>query len=1466
MAQLSVRTLGPFQVLLDGEILTGFDSDKVRALLVYLILEADRPHRREKLAGLLWPDVPERSARTSLRSALANLRKVVGDQKAEPKFILVTRQTIQFNQKSDYDLDAGQFSELVEVGPDQPADAMQLEQAIALYRGDFMEGFSLPDSSIFEEWLLVTQESLRRVALQGLHQLAGYYQERGSYDIALELTLRQVDMEPFQEAAHQQAMWIWALSGRRNEALSHYENLSTALETELGVTPLKQTQEMYQRILEGEQPEQPTEVFILRREPRMVGDCPYRGLAAFREIDSPFYHGREQFVQQLAEALQQRSLVGVILGSSGTGKSSVIHAGLLPRLRHEAGWLFITFRPGSHPFQAMSTALTTELEQKMSEADRLIEAHKLAEAMESGDLPLFGALERVLEKNPKINRLLLVVDQFEELYTLCPQPELRNRFIDTLIETSERGVTQRTAPIVVLMTLRADFMGQVLGHRSLADALQDNTFNLGPMNREELRTAIQNPAEKQGAAFEAGLVNRILDDVGEESGNLPLLEFALTQLWEQLDQGWLTHAVYEQIGQVGGGLARYAEEVYLALDAQGREDAHRIFVQLVQPGRGTEDTRRLAARNEFGAGRWDLIQHLADKRLVVTGQDEGGRETVEIIHEALIREWERLKGWMDADRAFRTWQESLRANIRQWEASDRDEGALLRGAPLVQAQAWLIKREDHLSREEREFIQTSVDLSARQQVSRERRRRMIVAGLAVGLMIALVLVLLVGLQWQRAESASQLAIARQATATVAQGQAEAQADARATQQVIAEEQARLARARELAMASISTLNIDPELSTLLALHAVNETYQQDGTVLQEAEDALHKAVQASRVLLSLPHGSGIAFSPDGNWLATAGPDHTAHLLDVATGESVITFSGHSDQLNNVAFSPDGSKMATTSMDGTAKIWIAETGEIHKTLSGHTAGLVSPAFSPDGTLLATTSLDGTARVWDVQSGEELQTLSHSGLTGGLAFSPDGSRLAIADHDAYAVKVWDTTTWLEFITLTGHIEGLNDVVFNPDGSRLATASSDGTAKIWDAESGEELLTLEGHNGFVFGIDFSPDGAQVATGSVDATAKIWDATTGRELLSLAGHAAGIGNVAFSPDGKRLVTGSAEGIKIWDITPEGSRELITLAGHSDVAFRLDYSPDGSLLATSGFDGIARLWELSSGKVLHTLQGHSDLVYEAKFNSDGSRLVTGSSDGTAIVWDTSTGQMLLEIEGQCGSIYSVGFSPDDARLLTGCEDGTARMWNAATGEELFSLEGHGVGFSSDVFGVAFSPDGGYLATAGWDGTAKLWDAASGQELVTLGGHIDRVNDVAFSPDGKYLATASWDGTAKVWEIPSGDEINTLSGHSGIVWEVVFNPDGNRLATSSLDNTVKLWDFETGQELLTLTGHQAGTTGLAFSPDGRHLAVGGGDGTVRIYVLPIEELIALARERLTRSLTEAECQQYLHVETCPPLP
>ena len=1426
MTHLSIRTLGPFQVLLDGEPVTGFDSDKVRALLAYLVLEADRPHRREKLAGLLWPDYPEQSARTSLRSALANLRKVIEDQNAEPNFILVDRQTILFNPQSDYELDAHKFSKMVGTSTDRPPDAAQIEQAISLYNGDFMEGFSFSDSAIFEEWVLVSREALRRGALQALQHLTGYYQKLEQYEKALDLALRQIEIEPFQETAHQQAMLIWSLSGRRNEALAHYESFQNTLETELGVAPLKQTQEMYQQLLDGELPNPSTETIILRREPKIAGECPYRGLAAFREEDADFYHGREGFVRQLADAIKQRSLVGVILGSSGAGKSSVVHAGLIPRLRDEEGWLILEFRPSSQPFQAIANALSTALEPEMSEADRLIESQKLADALKTGDLSLVSALERMLGKNPKGYRLLLVIDQFEELYTLNLDFESRHCFINMLL-----GAIQQTASVILLITLRADFMGQALSHRPLADALQDGTFILGPMNREELRTAIQEPAEKQGAAFEPGLVNRILDDVGQEPGNLPLLEFALTLIWDQLDQGWLTHAAYEDIGRVEGALARYAEKVFSGLDETEQEKTKRIFVQLVQPGQGTEDTRRIATRLELGTDNWPLIQELADRRLVVTGRNEEGFETVELVHEAMIKGWGRFRGWIDADRSFRVWQEGLRAVIRGWQSNDMDDGALLRGAPLAQAEEWLDERHTDLSEIEIDFIQVSLELHKKEQVRREKRRRRTIIALASGLMITLILGLFAARQWRRAENERDIAFSR-----------------------------------ELAAASNSNLNLDPELSILLALSSVSEPLSAGLPVPREAEEALHTALLGSRLRWTLPGGFGADFSPDGTLLAASGPDSTAIIWDVSSRREVRTLAGHSgDQYGvSVHFSPDGKRLATASADGTAKVWNVATGDELLTLVGHTETLIDCIFSSDGNLLATVSYDDTVRVWDSKTGEELLFLEQPAAAF-ITFNPSGTKLAIAIAtmgDGW-VEIIDVTTGEVMLTLTGHADDVNDVAYNTDGTKIATASNDGSVRVWDTSTGEELMKFGGQDVPLFSLEFSPDDRFIAAGGYDGRVKIWDTESAELTITLEGHSNSIYSVDFTPDGQYLVTASIDGTtKVWDISKGGNREWLTLAGHNHVVFSVDYSPDGKQIATSSWDGTAAVWDADTGDKLLTFNDFTAEVARITYSPDGTKLATADYAGAVKAWDASTGELLYSIQAHSPLDIDVAFSPNGKYLASGGSDGVARLWDSATGDEIHSFLGH----TDVVYRLAFSPDGTLLATASWDGSARLWDVSSGEQFLSISANAGSANGMDFSLDGRFLVTTHEDGIARIWDISSanqeGLEVLNLVGHNNIVFDAAFSPDGKRIATISFDGTARLWDAETGQELLVLPGSNDGPD-LEFSPDGKFLATTSGDGSTRVFVLSLEDLVSLARQRVSRSLTLEECQRYLHLEQCP---
>jgi len=415
--------------------------------------------------------------------------------------------------------------------------------------------------------------------------------------------------------------------------------------------------------------------------PQSLPPNPYRGLLAFREQDAALFFGREEASADLWARLRKSPLVSV-LGPSGSGKSSLVFAGLLPKVRAEADWAVTSLRPGREPFRELAYALLPLLEAEMSETDRLREVPKLSEALRRGEIPLADVLRRVLERTGR-TRLLVVLDQFEELFTLSEESE-HSAFLDLWLKALEAP----NPPWRVLLTLRADFLAQALLHRPFAAALnQGEKMLLAPMSRENLRAAILEPARRADVTFEDGLVERILEDVGEAAGQLPLLEFALTQLWERQESHRLTHAAYEAIGGVEGALMRYAEGVYQQFPEAEREEARRVFIQLVTPGEGTQDTRRRALRPELGEARWGMARRLADARLLVTGQDAAGQEYAEVAHEALIQGWATLREWMRLDRRFRLWQERMRLLARQWQESGQDEGALLRGAPLAEAQA-----------------------------------------------------------------------------------------------------------------------------------------------------------------------------------------------------------------------------------------------------------------------------------------------------------------------------------------------------------------------------------------------------------------------------------------------------------------------------------------------------------------------------------------------------------------------------------------------------------------------------------------------------------------------------------------------------------------------------------------------------------------------------------------------------------
>jgi hypothetical protein len=530
-------------------------------------------------------------------------------------------------------------------------------------------------------------------------------------------------------------------------------------------------------------------------------------LYAFQEIDASNFFGREEFTRQLLDAVQQEPLIAV-LGPSGSGKSSVVFAGLFPRLREQGNWLIATFRPSSEPFQSLAAILLPYLEPDLSETDRLVETRKFAHGLSDGTLLLEDVVNRIIQKSPGVARILLVADQFEELYTLCAEPNVRQNFLDILLDILALQPFQRNPKFSFIFTLRADFLEQALAYRPLADAIQDASLMLGPMQIDELTQAIEEPAENLGVSFEKGLVERILDDVGDEAGNLPLLEFALTTLWEKQQNRVLSHESYNEIGKVAGALTRHADQTFAALSDEEKTAVRSILIQLIKPGEGTEDTRRIALKHELDQDGWTLVQRLADARLVVTGRNNDGHETVEVVHEALIRNWQQLREWMAEDRAFRVWQERLRSARRQWQAAQQDEGALLRGIPLSEAEGWLTERSQFLSHSEQQFIQDSITVRERinaekeaNRVARERLRQRIVWSAISGLIFALALAILAGIQWRQAAQGRQAALAAEAIAAKER------------------DQAQLALSRQLAAFSETQLDEQLDLALLLSVEA-----------------------------------------------------------------------------------------------------------------------------------------------------------------------------------------------------------------------------------------------------------------------------------------------------------------------------------------------------------------------------------------------------------------------------------------------------------------------------------------------------------------------------------------------------------------------------------------------------------------------------------------------------------------------
>ncbi len=1170
---------------------------------------------------------------------------------------------------------------------------------------------------------------------------------------------------------------------------------------------------------------------------------PYKGLRAFTEADASDFFGRQRLTERLLGRLAdpaQRFLA--IVGPSGSGKSSVVRAGLLAAVRRgdlpgSERWFIAEMTPGTDPFEELETALLRVAVNPPA---------TLVEQLVRDQRGIARAVRRILP-GPAAE-LVLAIDQFEELFTLVSRDE-RDRFIEHLVSACLDPGSQ----LRVVVAMRADFYDRPLAYPSLAGLFTQSMETVHPMTPAELEQAVSGPAARVGVAVEPELEVQVAADVADQPGPLPLLQYAMTVLFDRRADALLTLDGYQEIGGVSGALARRAEGSFTSLDDDGRSTARQMFLRMVAPGAAGGATRRRVTRAELTGieDRRDVeavIETFASGRLLTLDHDPATRApTVEIAHDALLSEWPRLRDWIEQAREDLRLGRRLAAAAAEWSESGEDDGYLLSGSRLAQFETWSGSAGVALTGTERRFLEAGLhrreEAAAAEQERRHReleleqrsarRLRILVAVLAISTVVAGALVVVARSQTRRAEHNLAVSTGRALTAE-----------------------------------AVASLEVDPELSALLALEAARVVREVDEPVLRETVEAVHRAVLADRMVVAVEGGAG-GFSPDGSLLVTAdagtvfgGSRGQGRLTvwDSVTGEQEFTLEGHVEGTTDAAFDPTGRLIASASLDGTARIWDAADGSQLHMLSGHSGWLTSVSFSRDGSELLTGAIDGTVRRWDSTSGAEVAVYSFDSIVTSVATAADG-RIGVG-LDTSGAAVLDAGGG-ELFRLTGHTGGVCGVAFGPEAKVIATGSQDGTARLWDTESGALLYVVEGHSGPVCGVDVSPDGRYLATGAEDGTARVWDLATGRAVLVLYGHRAGIASVQFSPDGRFLASASGDKTtRIWEVDPGGSREDGVFVGHVAPTTIAELSDDGSLLLTGAEDGSAMLWDAAGGRVLHRLDGHTGRIFGADFTSDRSLVATAAEDGTARIWDVATGESLSVLDEHRDSVWDVEFDASGDVLLTGSLDGTVRVWDVATGTSSATLDLSGRG----IFSVGFDPSGALLYAIG-EGI-NVFRSDTFAPHFTLDNNQGATLGHDFSPAGDLLAAAGADGTVVVYRVDPLDdvpltEVGVLVGHTGGVLDVEFAPDGTVLATSSLDNSVKLWTVD-GDELLSLPAVTS-PGAISFGADGSRLAVPGADGATRFLLVPTDLVLETAGERLSRTFTTDECERYALGDACPGL-
>ncbi len=1219
-----------------------------------------------------------------------------------------------------------------------------------------------------------------------------------------------------------------------------------------------------------------------------INVCPYMGLQAFTEENAQYFYGRDALVQRLVNHINHETALAII-GASGSGKSSVVQAGLFSQLSQgkqipqSDRWLLKCFCPGSNPLLSLAQCLSNEAGQKGTTKLRLPIEELLSQGVEG--------FVQWLRSRPE-PMVVLVVDQFEELFTLASRKE-RKHFVHLLLKTLDYAGDR----FKLIVILRADFISFCLEIPELSQIIQQYSVLVPPyLTESEYREAIVKPATQVGLKVEPGLEEILLRELSGGTGDLPLLQFVLQKLWENREGGFLTLGAYRQLGGIKGALEQQAQELYDSLDPQTQEAVRWIFLNLTKIGDGTEDTRRRITKSDLIVPKYpaNLIEKALEKltsaklivtklpRGIVTGISRGDRQspdytkllrkamqqepTVEVVHEILIRHWSTLRWWIEEDRSRLQLQRQIEQAAILWQNKNQHPDFLLRGTRLAEAEEIFHKYTDELTKVSQNFIAACLEQRSQEKREMQRRTRHNQITKIGWSILAITLPIFAGLAYRHqlitqlenieamnASSEALLLSNQQLQSIVSSVKAGKQLAQVGTwgQKLIGQERW---DGREIRTAAILQQAIyGTEEFNLLQGHSqeVNAVaYSSDGKLIATAsDDQTVKIWNQNGELLDSLSGhdkrvTNIIFKPLANslssgenssnsyLLASSSEDKTAILWRIENNQGIAInqLKGHRDWVTDIVFK--NKIIATTSRDGTIKLW-QEDGKLINTLSGHQGQVNTIQASPS--YLVSGGEDGKIIIWEINNngGQQLKTISASdkNITSLEVSNDEKTIIAVSDY-------WEVTSWnvedgskSNLQNFSANRESINDISLSQDNKLLANGTFEGKINIYNSQ-GILQQTLIGHNGPILEIEFRPFEA-----ANNSNPQITSASDTQELPT-----------APRVDNNYIIASASvdKTVRLWRISQAASLEgqgISTMAISPTVP---------TILATAGVDQKIKIWQINhqnnSQELIHSLSGHESKIRQIQYSRDGKVLASVSADKTIKIWDTESGEVISNLEVPELGANSITFSQDRNFLIAGNEDKTIQIWDLANNSVMSTLEGH----SDRVKTVIISPNNKFIASAGDDKTIKIWNI-QGKLLQTIGAHNLAINSLQFTKNGKILASASSDNTIKLWQVKSSGKINPkplqiLSGHQNGITSLAFSKNGKLLISGGGDRTIKLWQTKDGTLLKTLQSRGSKINSLALINNDQTIVNADEQQGLLFWNLELDNLLTQGCDRITNYL------------------